>query len=261
MKKAKYVEVARNTWVDPVPLDDAACARAESDPASAFAQYVLPRIKAGKDEASKEVLAFMKSGESIGDAIAFTIQSLPAGKTKKLRALVEEANSTRIYWQVELHDDHAHVGLRLTAGGPKAEVLGEAHVHTHSYERGIAPYWTFTYAFDALVSEIGDATGEEARRTAYRLFADDVAHVVEVKSRTDYDRAMRAMGMEPADGAWTKAGLYDFTEQPPTYVSTPDEYERAMFADEAENILDEVGDWDEGDVAEACTKVRKERLS
>src|SRR5262249_55110715 len=50
-------------------IEDPACARDENDPTSAFAQYLLPRLKESRDEASREVLDAMKAGRPIGDAV------------------------------------------------------------------------------------------------------------------------------------------------------------------------------------------------
>ena len=61
--------------------------------ADAFRDYLLPKLKrsASRDEASAEVLAAMRGGRSLEDAVLDTIESLPASDTRKLRSWLEEA--------------------------------------------------------------------------------------------------------------------------------------------------------------------------
>lgn len=113
--------VRRYLFVDPTPFDEPACARDDSDPSSAFAQYIMPRVRAGKDEASKEVLEYLKV-EPLADAIDDTIRSLPANKTRKLRTWVEEAAGSRVYRYVRVDVEgyvlEADVGFMHASEGP-----------------------------------------------------------------------------------------------------------------------------------------------
>lgn len=115
------------TLVDENPIEDPACMRDEDDPMSAFAQYLLPRLRQSRDEASREVLRFMEDGASISDAVIYTIKSLSTSKTKRLRVWVSEATSTRIYPFVEIAvigntrskevDARVDFGLQITMSG------------------------------------------------------------------------------------------------------------------------------------------------
>lgn len=125
------------TLIGPNAVDDPACSRDNDEPSSAFAQYLLPRLKKSKDDAAKEVLINMKSGRALGDAIADTIETLPASKTKRLRSWVNEAQSTRIYPYVHIFTSLQYdgtdfqafldIGLLMTMdGSPGGEPFVEA---------------------------------------------------------------------------------------------------------------------------------------
>lgn len=112
--------------VETTPIDDPACARDENDLSSAFAQFLLPKVEHAKDDASKEVREYLKV-EGLADAVAHTIQALPASKTRQLRAWTEQALSTRIYRQVKVFvrrgarnsGAYSEFGLILTTGGAR----------------------------------------------------------------------------------------------------------------------------------------------
>jgi len=59
---------------------------------TSFRDYLLPKLKrsASRDEGSAEVLASLKGGRSLEDAVVDTIESLPASATYKLRTWLEE---------------------------------------------------------------------------------------------------------------------------------------------------------------------------
>lgn len=59
---------------------------------AAFAELLLPRLEAtARDEASTLVIQAYRSGEDIGTAVIDVIQALPAKKTRRLRAWVDQA--------------------------------------------------------------------------------------------------------------------------------------------------------------------------
>jgi hypothetical protein len=61
-RKKTIVELEPLKFVDVRPVDDPACMRGEDDPSSAFSQYLLPKLKGSRDEASREVLEYLKVG-------------------------------------------------------------------------------------------------------------------------------------------------------------------------------------------------------
>lgn len=119
----------RYVFVDTAAIDDPACVRSEDDPSSAFAQYLIPRIKKGTDDASREVREAMKSGRLLTDAVADAVEAMPASKTKRLRVWAEEALSSRVYAYVVIRvwlprDGDRYIngsldyGFMTTSGGP-----------------------------------------------------------------------------------------------------------------------------------------------
>ena len=55
-----------------------------------FEDVMLERLAECHAEACEEVIAGMKSGRSIGDAVADAIESLPASKTREIRRWLED---------------------------------------------------------------------------------------------------------------------------------------------------------------------------
>jgi len=124
----KLVRIDKDFFVDPEPIDEPACLLDEGDPASAFSAFMLARLEDARDEASKEVLRSVEEGRDLGDAIVDAIESLPAQKTRKLRAWVSEAQTSRIYTYVKFFRSGTYVGLRLTTGGPRDEVIAAEEI-------------------------------------------------------------------------------------------------------------------------------------
>ena len=159
MGRRKLIEVKPNFFIEPVPVDDTACARDLNDPMGAFAQYLLPRLKNANDEASKEVLALVKAGEGLGEAVAMTIQSLPTQKTKKLRAWTDEALSSNVYAYTQIQPSRGYeppflvVGLLLTEGGPRDKILQHSRVKQERASN-YAPYRRARQAADDAIDKL-----------------------------------------------------------------------------------------------------------
>lgn len=124
----KLVRIAKGVFVDPEPIDEPACLLDVDDPSSAFQAFVLPRIEDARDDASKEIMKSMEAGRSLGDAIVDAIESLPAQKTRRLRTWVDEAQSSRVYADVKFFQSGTYLGLRLTGGGPRSEIIAAAEI-------------------------------------------------------------------------------------------------------------------------------------
>lgn len=222
------LEIRVGEYVDTEPVEaEPGCIRPEPDSA-VFQNYLLARMKGAprSDEASTEVLASVRAGRSFGDAVLDTIESLPESKTQKLRTWVQEARATRIYAYVEFYGLYRlSYGLRLTAGGPRDEVLATEQIGSQELENP-APYWEFR-----------DALKEIQTDAARGDFASEIP-LVEVSDKGEYDEALEAMDIPPRDGAWKRPGLYDFQESPPTYSGTVEDYERESMKYEAEQAFD-----------------------
>ena len=71
---------------------------------------------------------------------------------------------------------------------------------------------------------------------------------VEVTSKKDYDEALKAMGEAVEDGDWEKPGLYDFRDEPPSYVGSVEDYEMDELeraADDAFELMFQGDEWKE----------------
>lgn len=219
------IKIRPHEYVDTEPVEaEPGCIRPEPDSA-VFQNYLLARMKGAprSDEASAEVLASVRAGRSFGDAVLDAIESLPESKTQKLRTWVQEVRATRIYAYVEFHGLYRlSYGLRLTAGGPRDEVLATEQIGSQELENP-APYWEFRDALKEMRSG--------------RDFAWQVP-LVEVSDKDEYDEALEAMDILPKDGAWERPGLYDFQDSPPTYSGTVEDYELESMTFEAEQAFD-----------------------
>ncbi len=132
--KRRIIEVSKNVFVDSQPIDVSECERPLDDPASAFAQFLLPRIERGTDEASKEVRAAMKAGRSLSDAVIDAVEALPMTKTRQLRTWVEQARESHVYAFLRIlkrPNSGVEYGLRLTAGGPRDKVIAEEQIDVY----------------------------------------------------------------------------------------------------------------------------------
>ncbi|HYX20497.1 MAG TPA: hypothetical protein VFA98_06585 [Thermoanaerobaculia bacterium] len=223
------VEISKGQYIDPEPVEsEPECLRMEPD-SNAFRNFLLPRVESAHDEACAEVLASVRAGRPFGDAVLDAIESLPASKTKKLRTWVEEARSTRIYAYVEFGGlSRVYYGLMLTAGSARDEVLASEEVGQYELEN-LAGYWYFSDAAERL--------GERSTRGTSEF---EEQPFVEVSDEEEYDGALEALEIPKDESAWTKPGLYDFRDSPPTFAYSIDEYERESMKDAAERALEDM---------------------
>jgi hypothetical protein len=110
-------------------------------------------------------------------------------------------------------------GLLRTKGGPKDEEIESMKVGSYGME-SLAPFWEFGHALDAIDSE----------------HAFEETPFVEVENEEDYDEACEAIGC--SDSQWEKPGLYDFRDDPPTYVGTVEKYEAEEMTEAADEAID-----------------------
>ncbi len=231
--------IGQGKFVETSPVyDEPECVRLEPDPGPAFRDFMLPRLESARDEASAEVLAALRAGQYLGDAVASAIESLPARKTQRLRAWVEEARSTRVYAYVWFHGlARLSYGLWMTTGGPRDEII--AHEEVGQYELAdFAPYWEFD-----------DALREIKRKPSLR-YALREDPMVKINDEDEYNEALAVMDLPPEGGVWVKPGLYDFRDRPPTYSGTLDDYRRDSMRQEAEKMLGYLFESDE--IKSAC---------
>jgi hypothetical protein len=224
-------EIQRGEYIDTDEVEEEPnCIRLEPDQVAAFRGFLMPRLESARDEASMEILAAVRGGRNLGDAVNDVLESLPARKTQRLRQWLKEVSGTRIYAYVVFHSlFRLSFGLTMTAGGPRDREIASEEIGSWELENSVAPYWEFRDAF----KEMGDA------------HAFDEISLVEVSDEEEYDEALAAMGIEPGDGAWERAGLYDFSMDPPSYSGTVDAYERESMKDEAVRALEGMFDGDE----------------
>lgn len=230
------VEIRRGEYVDPEPVEhEPGCVRFESDPGPAFENFLLPRLESVRDEASREILAAVRAGRPFGDAVLDVLESLPAHKTKKLRAWIEEARTTRIYAYVDVHGtSRLSYGLLMTTGGPRDAVIASKEMRTLELEN-VAPYWQFYDAIKEMRRSAGSSLGP--------AFVENP--LVEVSDEDEYDEALAMLNMSPERGVWDKPGLYNFEESPPTYSGTVEDYEHESMKYEAEQALEYMFQGDE----------------
>jgi len=233
--KTKLIEVSPSSFINPEPMqDEAECFRNEADAVSAISDYLLPRLKGARSEASTEILALMRSGRSLGDAVLDVVESMPSSKTKQIKIWLEEASATRVYAYVSFRNLYrGSYGLVLTAGGPRDKILDEEDIGQIDRDESLAPYWEFNDALREL---------ETRSYTSIRHIFDDKPYV-EVTDKEDYDEALTQLGFS-MDGEWEKPGLYDFRDQPPTYIGTVKSYEQDSMIHEAEFYIDMIYDSD-----------------
>lgn len=144
----------------------------------------------------------------------------------------------RIYAYVEFPSlERVRYGLYRTTGGPTGGVTESQRVGEYGREP-LAQYWEF-----------GDAIKEVGERWAF-----EEVPFVEVSSKKDYDKVLEAMEIDPRDGDWTKPGLYDFRDEPPTFQDTVEAYELSSMEDEAEQALEFMFQGDEWKEAYAKLK-------
>jgi hypothetical protein len=224
-------------FVESKPVDDPACVRDDNDPQSAFAQYLLTRLRRSHDEASKEVLAAVKAGRSVSDAALDAIQSLPASKTRRLRVWMEEASSSQIYPYASIDgiNGAARVGLLLTEGGPKDRVIQNEETSHYGIE-DFAPY----HYFKDVIGEIEDG----------HISSDESLPVL-IETKAEFDRAMAALSLRTK---WAGPGIYEFMEG--SFLGDVNAYEDSAAFMEAEFALED--QWPTGkELKDACAELRR----
>lgn len=229
-------------FIDPEPLDDPACARDIDDPASVFAAYLRPKIKSGRDEASKEVREYLKV-ENLADAVAHTIQSLPEKRTAALRAWVDEALSSRIYLyaDVDLRGEEVEMGIMLTTGGPRDAEVARVLLATGVVGASYASYGDYEMRRSFLHTAKNATPGFRKKPIG-----------LELANKFEYDDVAEQLGFRR--GTWKGPGIYDLNNRRVTFVGTRDAFRHATALQRAEVAIDDV----RYDARHACVRLREQ---
>ena len=183
----------------------------------------------------------MRSGRSFADAVLDVIQILPESKTRKLRTWVDEARGTHIYAYVAFFpNDHVSYGLLLTKGGPLDEEIEYEEIRDYSLSEDFAKRWDF----DDALREFVNSYPKQRQRFEEVPF-------VEIVRKQQYEKLLSEMGLEDSD--WSKPGLYDLRDEPPSYVMSVKEYVAECVREEAQQAISNVFD---DDLDEACRNLR-----
>jgi len=136
--------------------------------------------------------------------------------------------------------EHVAYGLYRTTGGPRDEQVDSEQVGEYGMEP-IAPYW-----------DINDALKELGKDSQH---AFEEVPFVEVDSEDSYNEACEALGYEDTygdDAAWPsdykEPGLYDFRDDPPSFVSSVEDYELDEMKQAAEDAIEfmfQGNEWEE----------------
>ncbi len=221
-------------------VEDPACMSLETgDPHDVFRDYMLPRIEASsRDEASAEVLSAMRAGRSFSDAVLDTIEALPGSRTKKLRAWVEEVRGTHVYPYVRFRGDHMTYGLLLTTGGPEDKAIAREQIGEHYLPENFVGFWSALGA----IEEIANKYPKYAHLFRVNPF-------VHVRHEKEYDAAISEMNLEVEGSGWEKPGLYDFRDEPPSFVTTVEDYVKEAVKRKAKDVL---GSLEQDDIKYVC---------
>jgi hypothetical protein len=232
-------------FVDSTPIDDPACMRDENDPASAFAQYLLPKLKHDHGDASREVLMAMKSGRSLTDAILDTIESLSPNKTKKLRTWVDEASSTRVFTFAlvprDIDREHVRVGVLLTTGGPKDYAVKRVSAAFPEYVNGV--HYQMVHELRA---QIANGYGGSVIHSTPLVYVD-YEHT--------YESALEELGLPFPYKGWSGQGLYDFSKPWPEFLGTMEVFARARAEKAAREAISAF--LRSGEIADECERLRE----
>lgn len=224
-------------------VEDQSCVLEAGDPLGTFRDYILPRIEdTRQEEASAEVLAFMKSGESFADAVLFTIESTSASKTKKLRKWVEEARQTHIYAYVRIRDigRHGYVeyGLMLTKGSPNDAIIAK---EPHS---------------EIPIQEISEYVDSETLQAALRSYG--LGFFSRRKYLLEIDEEIRDQFIEEYEipMEWSGSGIYEFDFQKHTtrYLGSVADLIYKSVKSQARDILNNM---DDDDIKSVCRALLK----
>ena len=143
---------------------------------------------------------------------------------------VEDDPNVHVYAYARFRSlEHVSFGLFRTTGGPEDEEVDSESVGQYGMEP-IARYWEYGLALE----EIEKAA--KRKKETLRFFEEEP--YVEVTDEEDYDAALEALGLDAEDGAWEKPGLYDFRDDPPTYVSSVEDYELESMTEAADRAFE-----------------------
>jgi len=226
VRKREFVET------DPV-VEEPECIRLKSDPGPAFRDYLLPRLEATaaspREEASREVLAALRAGRPLGDAVLDVIESLPEHKTERLRAWVEEAKSGHIYAYVQFYSVFRFsYGLIMTTGGPRDRLIATEEIGENEIDN-VRPKWDFSDAIRA-ARMMGRAGGLGTRAAKVRGYFEEKP-MVEVDNENEYDQVLVAMDISLEDGAWEGPGIYNFHDSPSLNGLAIEGWQPILFSD------------------------------
>ena len=146
---------------------------------------------------------------------------------------VEVDPKVRIYAYANFRSlEHVAYGLGRTDGGPEDEEMDSERVGEYGMEP-IATFWEFKDALNDIDSK----------------YAFEENPFVEVETKKQYDEALEALEIDPEEGAWEKPGLYDFRDDPPSFVSSVEDYELESMTEAADQAIDFMFQGDEWEEA------------
>ena len=245
------------SFVSTTPIDEPECARPES--VIEQTAWLLAKIKASKDEASQEVIEYLKV-EPLADAIADTIRQLPMRKTMKLRDWTYQAITSRIYPYANINAAAVPVGrffiitgIMLTTGGPRDKELAAQTVP------GYGTYDMLVRSVPALLVKVASGKMQSQGLDGVRRDLNELP-MVEVKSERAYNEACEAL--EISKRAWKGPGIYDFSYRrtPPSFVvRTEDEYRYAVALERAIESIADIRKLT-NELRDACAALRKKRV-
>ena len=171
----------------------------------------VPTAQLAADEKRLDRVEGLKSGEDHSHRWRHLRHTEPVAAPDGM----DDDPKVRVYAYARFRSlEHVCYGLSRTDGGPEDDEIDSQKVGEYGMEP-IATYW-----------DINDALKEiESDRT--HGFEDEP--YVEVDSEDSYNEALEALGYDPEDTSWPsdykEPGLYDFRDDPPSYVSSVEDYE------------------------------------
>ena len=244
--KRKLIDLGKrdggyHVFVEPKPVEHEPECVGEGD-VGAFDKFLLPRIKNTRDEASREILEYMRAGRSLYDAVADALRSLPSAKTRKLRTWLDEARSTRIYASVRYLINpgtpeplYARVGLQKTVGGPKDKLLEWRELDQIS-TKDVGRSWIFREAIVQIKNVAWAAPYYDLLQRVRWVFEKMPA--VLVSSEAEYNEVLHWTKL--SDSKWKGGGLYNFNHMPPTFIGTVDDYRNEAMTTNAPLLIDDM---------------------
>lgn len=129
--------------------------------------------------------------------------------------------------------EHVSFGLMLCGRSCADDEIARQEVGQYGMEP-LARYWEFREALRAIESERGRGG----------MFEDEP--FVEVRTEREYKEALKALGLDESD--FEGNGLYDFRDEPPTFVESVENYELEELeraADEALDFMFQGEEWED----------------